>query len=68
MRRDSRQPVERFTSHCNGHIIRGSAMQVSDRHDKLGKEAESAGDMAVAHVHYQHADHYNRLVAGTVNA
>lgn len=52
------------TSHCNGHTIRGSIDAVMRKHEALGYEAESAGDMGTAHNHFQHADHYKRVLKG----
>ncbi|HBH26150.1 MAG TPA: DUF4167 domain-containing protein [Rhodospirillaceae bacterium] len=43
--------------------VRGTAAQVVDKYDTLGKDAASAGDLVLAESFFQHAEHYRRLLS-----
>lgn len=42
--------------------IRGSATQVYDKYISLGRDAQTSGDHVGAENHYQHAEHYYRIM------
>ncbi|MGY8990555.1 MAG: DUF4167 domain-containing protein [Rhodospirillales bacterium] len=43
--------------------IRGTAQQVFDKYQSLGRDASSAGDRVAAEGFLQHAEHYFRIIA-----
>ena len=43
--------------------IRGSAQQILDKYLQYGRDAQTAGDRVKAEAHFQHAEHYARIVA-----
>jgi len=43
--------------------IRGTAQQVFDKYQALGRDALSAGDRVAAEGFFQHAEHYFRIIA-----
>ena len=43
--------------------IRGNASHIAEKYMTLAHDAQSAGDRVVAENYYQHAEHYNRVVA-----
>ncbi|MBL0849045.1 MAG: DUF4167 domain-containing protein [Candidatus Liberibacter ctenarytainae] len=43
--------------------IRGTAQHIAERYSVLARDAMSAGDYVVAENHFQHAEHYNRIIA-----
>ena len=43
--------------------IRGSAHHVAEKYLQLARDAQSAGDPVTAENHFQHAEHYFRLIA-----
>merc|ERR1711974_480238 len=43
--------------------IRGSAQQILDKYQQYARDAMTAGDRVKAEAHYQHAEHYARIVA-----
>ena len=43
--------------------IRGTAHTVAEKYVQLARDASSSGDHVTAEAHYQHAEHYFRLIA-----
>ncbi|AHA27933.1 DUF4167 domain-containing protein [Candidatus Liberibacter americanus] len=43
--------------------VRGTAQHIAERYSTLARDAISAGDYVVAENHFQHAEHYNRIIA-----
>ena len=43
--------------------IRGSAQQVFDKYQSLGRDALSSGDRVTAEGFFQHAEHYFRIIS-----
>src|SRR5918992_4697319 len=43
--------------------IRGTANHVAEKYVQLARDAQSSGDPVAAENYYQHAEHYNRLIA-----
>ena len=43
--------------------IRGTAAHVAEKYSSLARDALSAGDTVAAEAYFQHAEHYNRIVA-----
>ncbi|MBY7649450.1 MAG: DUF4167 domain-containing protein [Candidatus Liberibacter europaeus] len=43
--------------------VRGTAQHIAERYSSLARDAISAGDYIVAENHFQHAEHYNRIIA-----
>jgi len=43
--------------------VRGNAAHVAEKYLQLARDAQSAGDPVTAENHYQHAEHYFRLIA-----
>ena len=47
--------------------IRGTAQHIAEKSSALARDAQSAGDRVIAENHPQHAEHYNRIIAGNIN-
>lgn len=43
--------------------IRGNAQTVADKYLTLARDAQSSGDRVMAENYFQHAEHYNRIIA-----
>ncbi len=43
--------------------IRGNASHIAEKYTTLARDAQSNGDTVMAENYYQHAEHYNRIVA-----
>ena len=43
--------------------IRGTASHIAEKYQQLARDAQSAGDSVAAESYWQHAEHYNRLIA-----
>ena len=43
--------------------VRGTAQQILDRYQAMARDAQSSGDSVLAENLFQHAEHYQRLVA-----
>src|ERR671920_472432 len=43
--------------------IRGTAHHVAEKYLQLARDAQTSGDPVTAENHYQHAEHYFRLIA-----
>ncbi|HSM41181.1 MAG TPA: DUF4167 domain-containing protein [Afifellaceae bacterium] len=43
--------------------VRGTAAHIAEKYGALARDAQAAGDYVAAENYYQHAEHYNRIVA-----
>lgn len=43
--------------------IRGTAQHIAEKYATLARDAQSAGDNVMAENYFQHAEHYNRIIA-----
>ena len=43
--------------------VRGTAQTVADKYLQLARDAVSSGDIIMSESYFQHAEHYNRIVA-----
>lgn len=43
--------------------VRGTAQHVAEKYAQLARDAQSSGDRVMAENYFQHAEHYNRLIA-----
>jgi len=43
--------------------IRGTALHIAEKYLQLARDAQSSGDPVTAEAHFQHAEHYSRLIA-----
>ena len=43
--------------------IRGTAAHIAEKYQQLARDAQSAGDIVAAESYWQHAEHYNRMIA-----
>ncbi len=43
--------------------IRGTASHIADKYQQLARDSHSSGDIVAAESYWQHAEHYNRLIA-----
>jgi len=43
--------------------IRGNASHIAEKYTTLARDAQSNGDTVMAENYYQHAEHYNRIIA-----
>lgn len=43
--------------------IRGNASHIAEKYSTLARDAQSSGDTVMAENYFQHAEHYNRIVA-----
>src|SRR6187401_3196482 len=60
----SRNPLTRvYESNGPDVKIRGTASHVAEKYIQLARDAQSSGDPVAAENYYQHAEHYNRLIA-----
>jgi hypothetical protein len=51
-----------FSRNRNGNRGNGSATKMFDKYKTLANDALSVGDIILAESHFQHADHYARLL------
>jgi hypothetical protein len=42
--------------------VRGTAQQLYDKYQQMGRDATSGGDRVLAEAYYQHAEHYFRII------
>jgi hypothetical protein len=42
--------------------VRGTAQQLYDKYQQMGRDASSSGDRVLAEAYYQHAEHYFRII------
>ena len=43
--------------------VRGTAQQIAEKYMNLARDAQSVGDNVIAENYFQHAEHYNRIIA-----
>ncbi len=43
--------------------VRGTAAHIAEKYGQLARDAQSSGDRVAAENYFQHAEHYNRIVA-----
>lgn len=56
-------PNKHFESNGPDVKIRGSAQQILDKYQQLGRDAQTSGDRVNAENYLQHAEHYYRVLA-----
>ena len=60
---NSNNPNRHYESTGPDVKIRGSAQQILDKYQQYARDALTAGDRVKAEAHFQHAEHYARIVA-----
>jgi hypothetical protein len=62
--RKSQNPMSRvYESNGPDVKIRGNPSHIAEKYVQLARDAQSSGDPVSAENYYQHAEHYNRLIA-----
>ena len=62
--RKSQNPMARvYESNGPDVKIRGNPSHIAEKYVQLARDAQSSGDPVAAENYYQHAEHYNRLIA-----
>lgn len=62
--RKSSNPLSRnFESNGPDVKIRGNASHIAEKYSQLARDALTSGDTVMAENYFQHAEHYNRIVA-----
>jgi uncharacterized protein DUF4167 len=62
--RKNQNPMSRvFESNGPDVKIRGNPSHIAEKYVQLARDAQSSGDPIAAENYYQHAEHYNRLIA-----
>ena len=62
--KSSQNPMSRvFESNGPDVKIRGNPSHIAEKYVQLARDAQSSGDPVAAENYYQHAEHYNRLIA-----
>ncbi len=62
--RKNPNPMSRsFESNGPDVKIRGNPAHIAERYATLARDASSSGDRVMAENYYQHAEHYNRIIA-----
>lgn len=62
--RKQQNPMSKnFESNGPDVKIRGNASHIAEKYSSLARDAQSNGDTVMAENYYQHAEHYNRIVA-----
>jgi hypothetical protein len=62
--RKSHNPMSRvYESNGPDVKIRGNPSHIAEKYVQLARDAQSSGDPVAAENYYQHAEHYNRLIA-----
>lgn len=51
-----------FDSNGPEQRVRGTAQQLFDKYQQLGRDASSGGDRVLAESYFQHAEHYFRII------
>ena len=60
----NQNPMSRvFESNGPDVKIRGNPSHIAEKYVQLARDAQSSGDPVAAENYYQHAEHYNRLIA-----
>ena len=63
-RSKNQNPMSRvFESNGPDVKIRGNPSHIAEKYVQLARDAQSSGDPVAAENYYQHAEHYNRLIA-----
>jgi hypothetical protein len=63
-RSKNQNPMARvFESNGPDVKIRGNPSHIAEKYVQLARDAQSSGDPVAAENYYQHAEHYNRLIA-----
>src|SRR5262245_22729097 len=63
-RNKNQNPMSRvFESNGPDVKIRGNPSHIAEKYVQLARDAQSSGDPVAAENYYQHAEHYNRLIA-----
>jgi Domain of unknown function (DUF4167) len=63
-RSKNQNPMSRvFESNGPDIKIRGNPSHIAEKYVQLARDAQSSGDPVAAENYYQHAEHYNRLIA-----
>ncbi|HQT61367.1 MAG TPA: DUF4167 domain-containing protein [Acidiphilium sp.] len=52
-----------FDSNGPEQRVRGTAQQLYDKYQQLGRDASSAGDRVLAESYFQYAEHYFRIIS-----
>lgn len=52
-----------FDSNGPEQRVRGTAQQLFDKYQQLGRDASSAGDRVLAESYFQYAEHYFRIIS-----
>lgn len=72
MRGRNRKPqnISNKTFESNGPDvkIRGNAGQIAEKYQALGRDALASGERILAENYFQHAEHYNRILAAATQA
>jgi hypothetical protein len=63
-RKNSNSATRSYDSNGPDVKIRGTAAHVAEKYNSLARDALSSGDIVMAENYLQHAEHYNRIVAG----
>lgn len=62
--RKNQNPMSRvYESNGPDVKIRGNPAHIAEKYVQLARDAQSSGDPVAAENYYQHAEHYNRLIA-----
>jgi hypothetical protein len=62
--RKNQNPLSRvYESNGPDVKIRGNPSHIAEKYVQLARDAQSSGDPVAAENYYQHAEHYNRLIA-----
>src|SRR6476659_1393584 len=62
--RKNQNPMSRvYESNGPDVKIRGNPSHIAEKYIQLARDAQSSGDPVSAENYYQHAEHYNRLIA-----
>src|SRR5262245_32724384 len=62
--RKNQNPMSRvYESNGPDVKIRGNPSHIAEKYVQLARDAQSSGDPVAAENYYQHAEHYNRLIA-----
>ncbi|MCC6888138.1 MAG: DUF4167 domain-containing protein [Hyphomicrobiales bacterium] len=62
--RKNQNPMSRvYESNGPDVKIRGNPAHIAEKYIQLARDAQSSGDPVAAENYYQHAEHYNRLIA-----
>ncbi len=57
-----------FDSNGPDGRVRGTAQQLYEKYQQLGRDAASSGDRVLAEAYFQHAEHYFRILSAMIQA